>query len=326
MKKFLSLLLILTLVLTALVACGTTEDTTPETPDNNTETPDNTPTEKTYTLALAVDTTVSAKNKVSNTALVLVLDADNKIVAARFDCAEATPALDEAGALVPQESVESKVEKGDAYTGMNAGSWEQQTAAFEQFLIGKTPAEVAALQFVVDGADAGLVAGCTMKSSMPTFQALVAEAFASTTKVTFKTTESIKTGLALSTSVKSGKGGKVTVSTDVAATVIAGDKVAATAIDSIEQSFTIEEVEGAMALVAGTLSASKTEQGENYTMPAGSWVKQAAAFSNSTVGKTVAELENLEVVSDALAAAGCTMQNTTAGYKATIIKAASYAK
>jgi hypothetical protein len=61
-------------------------------------------------------------------------------------------------------------------------------------------------------------------------------------------------------------------------------------------------------------------------MPAGPWYKQAQAFSNSTVGKTVAELENLDTVSDELVAAGCTMQNTTAGYKATIIKAAGYAK
>ena len=318
MKKILSLLLVLTMVLCAFVAC------TPATPDagnNNTDNgnnnTDNTPAEKTYTLALAVDTTIGKNNKVSNTALVLVIDADNKIVAARVDSAEATPALDEAGALVPQESVQSKVEKGDAYTGMAAGSWANQAAAFEAWLVGKTAADVAGTEFTNE-----LIAGCTMTSSMATFKALVAEAFASTTKVTFKTTESIKTGLALSTSVASGKGGKVTVSTDVAATVIAGDKVAATVIDSIEQSFTIAEG----ALVAGDLSASKAEQGDNYAMTAGSWVKQAAAFSNSTVGKTVAELANLETVSDALAAAGCTMQNTTAGYKATIIKAASYAK
>ena len=329
MKKILSLLLVLTMVLCAFGAC------TPATPDagnnntdngnNNTDNgnnDNNTPTEKTYTLALAVDTAFGKGNKVSNTALVLVLDADNKIVAARFDCAEATPALDEAGALVPQESVESKVEKGDAYTGMTAGSWANQAAAFEAWLVGKTAADVAGTEFTGE-----LIAGCTMTSSMATFKALVAEAFASTTKVTFKTTESIKTGLALSTSVKSGKGGKVTVTTDVAALAIVGDKVAATALDSIEQSFTIEEVEGAQTLVAGELQASKQEKGEAYTgMPAGAWYKQAAVFANTTVGKTVAELENLETVSDALAAAGCTMQNTTAGYKATIIKAAGYAK
>ena len=311
MKKILSLVLVLILAFTCLVAC----DNGANNGENNNE---NNNTEKTYTLALAVDTTVNAKNKVSNTALVLVIDADNKIVAARVDSVEATPALDEAGALVAQDSVKTKVELGAEYTGMAAGSWADQAKAFEAWLVGKTAADVAGTEFTNE-----LIAGCTMTSSMATFKALVAEAFASTTKVTFKTTESFKTGLALSTSVKSGKGGKVTVTTDVAALAIAGDKVAATAIDSIEQSFTIEEG----ALVAGEVKASKAEQGEDYTgMPAGAWYKQAAAFSNSTVGKTVAELENLETVSDALAAAGCTMKNTTAGYKATIIKAAGYAK
>jgi hypothetical protein len=104
---------------------------------------------------------------------------------------------------------------------------------------------------------------------------------------------------------------------------MAGGKVAATVIDSAEQSFTV--VEG--VITAGAVKPSKNEQGEAYSgMPAGPWYKQAQAFANSTVGKTAAEIENLETVSDALAAAGCTMKNTTAGYKTTIIAAVGYAR
>lgn len=313
MKKILSLLIVLTMIVAAFAGCNNANNN-----DNNQNDGPAAPTEKTYTLALAVDTAIGNNNKVSNTVLMLVLDADNKIVAARVDSAEATPALDDAGALVPQESVASKVELGDAYTGMAAGSWAKQAAAFEAWLVGKTAADVAGTEITKE-----LVAGCTMTSSMATFKALVAEAFASELKVTFKTAEALTAGLALSTAVKSGKGGKITVTTDAAAVVMAGDKVAATSIDSIEQSFTIENG----ALVAGELQASKTEKGDAYTgMPAGSWAKQAAVFANSTVGKTAAELANLETVSDALAAAGCTMKNTTQGYKDTIIKAVNNAK
>ena len=200
---------------------------------------------------------------------------------------------------------------------MAAGSWADQAKAFEAWLVGKTAADVAGTEFTNE-----LIAGCTMTSSMATFKALVAEAFASTTKVTFKTAESFKTGLALSTSVKSGKGGKVTVSSDVAAVVMAGGKVAAAAIDTIEQSYTIAEG----ALVPADLAASKNEQGEGYTMPAGAWYKQATVFCKAIVGMTATELETFEPVSDALAAAGCTMQNTPAGYKTTIIKAVSTAR
>ncbi len=304
MKRIVSLLVALLLVVTALVACNKTPvETTPE---------NNAPVEKTYTVAIAVDSAINASNnKVSNTALVLVLDDAGKIVAARFDAAEVTPTLEE-GAVVAVPSVQTKVEKGDAYVGMAAGSFAKQTKAFEDYIVGKTAAEVAAL-------DLSLVAGCTMQSTKPLFQALVAEAAASTLKVTFKTADAITAGIAISTSV-SNKG---KVSSDFAGVVMAGGKVVATVIDSCEQSFTVAD--GAIVAPA-TAALSKNEQGEGYKMEAGSWAKQAQAFANTTVGKTVAELANLETVSDALAAAGCTMQYTTAGYKTTIIAAAGYAR
>ena len=309
MKRIVSLLIALLLVATALVACGDKKDN--ETTPAET-TPTNTPVEKTYSVAIAVDSTVNANNnKVSNTALVLVLDDAGKIVAARFDCSEVTPALNDDGTVKTVASVDTKVELGDAYTGMPAGSWAKQTKAFEDYIVGKTPAEVAAL-------DASLIAGCTMQSSTATFKALVAEAAASTLKVTFKTSEAITAGIAISTSV-SNKG---KVSADFAGVVMAGGKVAATVIDSAEHSFTVAEG----VITAGEFKGTKNEQGDTYNMPAGPWYKQAQAFANATVGKTAAELANLEPVSDALAAAGCTMKSTTAGYKTTIIAAVGYAR
>lgn len=309
MKRIVSLLIALLLVVTALAACNKNNNDGATTP--NATTPDNTPVEKTYTLAIAVDSAVSAKNKVTNTALVLVLDEAGKIAAVRIDCSEVTPALNEDGTVKTVDSVATKVELGDAYTGMAAGSWQKQTKAYEDYIVGKTPAEVAAL-------DTSLIAGCTMASSVPTFQALVAKAAASTQKVTFKTGEAITAGVAISTAVTAKK-----VTADFAGIIMAGGKVVASMIDSCEQSFTVAEG----AITFGTVAVSKNEQGEAYSgMPAGPWYKQAQAFANSAVGKTAAELENLETVSDALAAAGCTMQNTTTGYKATIIKAAANAR
>ena len=321
MKRIVSLLIALLLVATALVACNNNKTPEETTPDN---TVNNTPTEKTYTVAIAVDSSSSVsrgKAKASNMALVLVLDEEGKIVAARFDTSEVTPELNEDGSVKTVDSVATKVEQGDAYTGMEKGSWANQTKAFENFLIGKTPAEVAALDTSAENVKGEtLVAGCTMTNSVPQFQALVAEA-ASTLKVTFKTAEAISVGVALSTTVTTGRSNKVTA--DFAGVVMAGGKVVATVLDSSEQSFTVEEG----TITFGEFKGTKNEQGESYTgMPAGPWYKQAQAFANSTVGKTVAELANLETVSDALTAAGCTMKNTTAGYKTTIIAAAGYAR
>lgn len=322
MKRIVSLLIALLLVATALVACNNNKHPEETTPDN---TVNNTPAEKTYTVAIAVDSSSSVsrgKAKASNMALVLVLDEEGKIVAARFDTSEVTPELNEDGSVKTVDSVATKVEQGDAYTGMEKGSWANQTKAFENFLIGKTPAEVAALDTSTENVKGEtLVAGCTMTSSVPQFQALVAEAAASTLKVTFKTAEAITVGVAVDTTVTTGRSNKVTA--DFAGVVIAGGKVVATVLDSSEQSFTVEEG----TITFGEFKGTKNEQGESYTgMPAGPWYKQAQAFANSTVGKTVAELANLDTVSDALTAAGCTMKNTTAGYKTTIIAAAGYAR
>lgn len=269
----------------------------------------------TYNLVVVTDSAVNeSNNKVSNTVLALVIDADGKIVAARFDCAEVTPSLVD-GAIANVDSVITKVEKGDEYAGMTAGSWADQAKAFEDYLIGKTAAEVAAM----DTSDKALIAGCTMSSSKATFKALVAKAFASTLKVEFKAAGDITVGAAITTKISGGK-----VSSDFAGVVLAGGKVAATMIDSCEQKFTVAD--GAIVAPA-TPAVSKNDQGESYSgMPAGAWYKQAQAFANSTVGKTLAELANLETVSDALAAAGCTMKNTTAGYKTTIIAAAGYVR
>lgn len=317
-KIYVAALVGVAVLVTAIVLLAGSGNNTPEentTPE--TTTLDNTPVEKTYTVAIAVDSSTSVsrgKTKAANMAVVLVLDDAGKIVAARFDTSEVTPELNEDGSVKTVDSVATKVEQGDSYTGMAAGSWEKQTKAFEDYIVGKTPAEVAEL-------DASLIAGCTMQSSVPQFKALIAEAAASTLKVTFKTAEAITVGVAIDTTVTTGRSNKVTA--DFAGVVVAGGKVVATVLDSSEQSFTVAEG----TITFGEFKGTKNEQGDNYTgMAAGPWYKQAQAFANSTVGKTVAELADLETVSDALEAAGCTMKNTTAGYKTTIIAAAGYAR
>lgn len=294
MKKILSLALILVFVLGCFAACGTTK-------------------EKTYTLSVAVDdgfATVGRGNKVTAIAVALVLDAEGKIAAARFDSVQA-------GFTADASRVDTKVDLGDNYTGMS-DSWANEAKAFESFLVGKTPAEIAALEFVVDGADAGLVAGCTMLSSMPAFKALVAKAAAYERKVEFKTSEDITLGLAIDTKV-TGESAKV--ASDIAAVVVAGGKVAASMLDSAEATYTLGEDEAYTAKYNG----SKNEQGDAYDayspMASGRWYQQAQAFANTAVGKTVAELEGLST--DKIEGS-CSIY--TGGYKAVIVRAAGNAR
>ena len=283
-------------------------------------TPAHTPEAETYTLVVVVDSEVGVSygaHEVSNHVLALVYDEDGKIVDARLDCAQIKPALDENGALIPQTSVQTKVEKKEAYGDMPAGTWYVQAEKFEQLIIGKTAEEVAAL-----AAEDVYAAGCTMVGTTPVFLNLVAKAFDYDINVTFEATEDFKLGVAATSTVKAGWDGSVAVTSNFAGVVLVGDKVAAVMLDVVEQTYAIENG----ALVANATVLSKNDQYYTYTgMPAGPWFKQAKAFAASAVGKTVAELADLELTSDALVAAGCTMQGT-ADYKAPLIAAANYAK
>ena len=331
MKKIIALILVLTLSLFAFAACGKKDNND----ENNNETP-NTPAEKTYTLSVVVDNGLETVSKGSATviALALVYDADGKIVAARFDSVQPKFTLNEEKTdMVAVNRFDTKVELGDAYTGMSA-SWASEAAAFEQFLVGKTAAEVAALQFVVDGADAGLVAGCTMKSSMPSFQTLVAKAFAYERNVTFKTAETVTLGLAIDAKISGNVAEGAKINAEFAAVAVAGGKVVASMIDSAEATYTLEiaETTGKGGAVSISLNATlkkyagtKNEQGDAYDsyspMASGRWYAQAQAFANTAVGKTVAELADLST--DKIEGS-CSIY--TGGYKAAIVRAAGYAR
>lgn len=311
MKKIISLILVLVLAFTGLVAC--------DKPNNNEDDTN----EKTYTLSVAVDEGLGSvsRSKVTAISLAIVFDAEGKIVAARFDSVEASLKVTD-GEIATADRLATKVEKGDEYTGMNAGSWAKQADAFEKFLVGKTAAEVAALTFVAEGADAGLVAGCTMLSSMPVFQALVAKAAAYERKVEFKTAEAVTLGLAIDAKLSGSVEDGAKIAADVAAVAIAGGKVAASMLDSAEASYTFAYNEDNEAYdITASYKGTKNEQGTSYDayspMPSGTWYVQAQNFANTTVGKTVAELEG---VSTDKIEGSCSIY--TGGYKATIIRAA----
>ena len=278
------------------------------------------PVAKTYTLVVVTDSDVTpsyGKAQVANHVLALVYDEDGKIVDARLDCAQIQPTLNENGEINALDSVPTKVEQGEGYGPMPAGTWYVQSAAFEQLIIGKTAEQVAAL-----AVEDVYAAGCTMVGTTPVFLNLVAKAFAYENTVTFTTAEDFKLGVAATSTVGTSRGA-VAITSNFAGVVVVGDTVAAVMLDVVEQKYTI--VDGAL-VAPETPAVSKNDQGEGYTgMPAGPWYKQARAFAASAVGKTVAGLVDLELTSDALVAAGCTMQGT-ADYKAPLIAAANYAK
>ena len=121
--------LIICIVAAVLVVClgvvlffvlgGNKAPETPNTPE--------TPAEKTYTLALSVDTAIDEEGVLTNYVATLLLDDASKIVAVRLDCVEVTPSVKD-GAIADVASILSKVAQGENYGGTAAPSYMQMAA------------------------------------------------------------------------------------------------------------------------------------------------------------------------------------------------------
>ena len=347
MKKILAIALCLCMVLCA-VACGGAK-------------------EAEYKLGMGVvvstDSSKTGNAQVDATVATVVTDAEGKIVLCRIDVAQNKMNVAD-GAVDTAATFQTKMELGDAY-GMapvgidNDGNgvckeWYEQAKAFEAYVVGKTGAEVAALetkeagghQIAVD--QALLDAGCSMQ--ITDFMAAVAKACADEQGMAFKAAEGFTLGVAAKTTAADSKAataeanGTVAMYTDFAACVIADGKIIATLNDAIQPKITIN---AAGEIVEKSFTETKRNLKEGYNMATYGasmdnngdgqvleWYIQSQAFSNYVVGKTGAEvaamqtktLENGYQISadDALLTAGCTIQIT--GICAVVAQAANNAR
>ena len=144
-----------------------------------------------YKLGLGVTVSLESSKtgtaQVDATAATVVTDKDGKIVLCRIDVAQNKVPIANGVATIPAE-FKTKMELGDAY-GMagkvdNNGDgvmkeWFEQSAAFSSFVVGKTAAEVKALETQAANGhdiakdDALLTAGCTIQ--ITGIKAVVAE-------------------------------------------------------------------------------------------------------------------------------------------------------
>ena len=302
--------------------------------------------------------------QVDATFATVVLDAEGKIVLCRIDVAQNKMAV-AGGAVDAAKTFETKMELGDRY-GMagkvdNDGNgvmkeWYEQTKAFEAYVVGKTVAEVEAIetkeanghQIAVD--QALLDAGCSMQ--ITDFIAAVVAACKDEQGVSFKTAAEFTLGVAAKTSAADSvaataeANGTVAMYTDFAAAVVADGKIIAALNDAIQPKITIN---AAGEITGKSYKATKRNLKEEYGMAPAlnygmdwngdgkvlEWYLQSAEFSKYVVGKSADEVANLAtkevegkgyVISadDALLNAGCTIQITS--IKAVMAQAAKNAR
>ena len=242
----------------------------------------------------------------------------------------------------------TKMEKGDAYGMVQFGNaiaeWDAQTKAFEEFVVGKTVAEVVGLETQEHNGhnvavDETLYAGCTM--DITAFKEAVEKAGNDAWAVTFTTADAFTLGVAAitndadSTVPTAEEDGVVKMYTEFGAAVVGADgKILAALNDAIQPNITVNT---AGEIVETAFGGTKRELGDDYNMvkfgnAIAEWDAQSAAFSEYTVGKTADEVAGLEtqehnghqVTVDETLFASCTMQIT--GMQAVIAQAANYAR
>ena len=351
MKKIIALILALCLTM-ALVACGEKQPAAPQEAD--------------YKLGMGIvlnmDSSKAENAQVDATVATVVLDAEGKIVSCRIDVAQNKMKV-VGGAVDTAATFKTKMELGSAY-GMagkvdNNGDgvmleWDAQAKAFEEYVVGKTAAEVNSIETQEAGGhliavdEALLKAGCSMQ--ITDFIAAVAKACKDEQGQSFKTAATFTLGVAAatvadeSTAATSDKDGVVKMYTDFAAAVIADGKILAAITDAVQPQIAINTLG---EILDKSFKATKRELKEGYNMATYGasmdnngdgkvleWYVQADAFVKHVVGMTGAEvnamatktLENGYVISadDALLTAGCTIQIT--GMKAVVATACDYAR
>lgn len=357
MKKILALILMLCVVF-SLAACGGTSPPAAseapaadasEAPAEATEVPAADGAE--YTLGMGVElSTGSSKTgtaQVDATVAAVVLDGEGKIVSCRIDCAQSKMDVAD-GAVDAAKTFKTKMELGDEYGMVAYGNaiaeWDAQTKAFEEFVVGKTAAEVEALETVLKNnhnvaVDETLYASCTM--DITAFKAAVVKACGEVNSVSFTAAEGFTLGVAAitnaadSTAATAEEDGVVKMYTEFGAAVVdAEGKILAAVTDATQPKISVST---AGEIVSADYKGTKMELGPDYGMVAhgnaiAEWDAQAKAFSAYTVGMTAADVRAIEttesnghnITVDETLLASCTMDIT--GMMAVIAQAADYAR
>lgn len=331
MKKILAVMLAFAMVF-SLAACG--ENGKENGKETGKETGGNTETAAIAKVGLGSTTSLGKSAGVDGdkpavaqedtTVAAVAFDADGKIVAADIDTAQNKVNINDGKVeLASKEGFPSKKELKDDY-GMRKASgiekeWFEQIQAFEDFIVGKTADEVAALELDENGApkDADLLAGCTMK--IGGYQQAVANAWANAEEV--KGASSIGLGLVTNLGHETkdaadGNGAKVQFETNMVATALDKDGKVAWNKTNVAQNTVEFKEDGSLVTDVTVPGTTKLELKDDYGMrqasPIGKeWFEQADAFDKWTVGKDKAAIEGMELEEgkpkDADLLAGCTM-------------------
>ncbi len=331
MKKLLAVFLACLLAALVFAGCKSKTDTNP----TNVKT------------GLAVITTLSksaeaadtdGNAQVDSTIVAVTVDTDGKIVKCVIDAAQSKIAFNAAGELLtPMDTVfQTKNELGEAY-GMKKASgigkeWNEQAAAFADYVTGKTVAEVKSI--AVDEAQhptgSDLTSSVTM--SVGGYIDAIEKAVANAKDYGASSSDALSLGVITNMGHSKNAGEDVGLaqaySTYAAVTKDADGTITSCIIDASQGNVNFD----ATGKITTDLSApvlTKNEIGDGYGMKAASgigkeWYEQAAAFADYVTGKTATEVTSIAVDEEGTPTNADLLASVTVGigdFKAALAKA-----
>ena len=330
MKKLLTLLLSLTLVVSMLTACGKSDDgkkdptVAPTKKAETTTAPTNAPTtEGAAKTGLAVITSLEKSAnpgdadglaQVDSTVVAVLVGADGKIISCKIDASQAKINFSKEGKLVTdlKTTFKSKQELGTEY-GMTKASkigkeWNEQANAFASYVEGKTVEEVKGIA-LKEGvpSDADLASSVTIHVSdyIAAIEKAVANAQDLGAKSTDKLGLSVTTDLGQSKDASADAEGLAQAYSFYSAVTTADGKITSCYIDASQGSVNFD-TKGTITTDLKVAPQTKQELKEAYGMKKVSkigkeWNEQANAFAAYATGKTADEVKGIAISKEGLA-------------------------
>ncbi len=342
MKKTLSLLLSLVLVISMLTACGSKNNAeqpaeapatadveateAPATDDAAVATDDAAATEGAAKTGLSISTSVAKSTpageedglaEVYSTVVAVLVGQDGKIIDCKIDAAQSKINFSAEGKLVTDiaTTFKSKQELKDEY-GMKKASgigkeWYEQANAFADYVVGKTVEEVKGIAVNEEGVatDADLTASVTVH--VGDFIAGVEKAVTTAQDLGASATDKLGLGIATDMSKSAdatadAEGVAQAYSFYTAVTTGADGKITSCFVDASQGTVNFD-TKGVISTDLAATQPSKQELKEGYGMKKASaigkeWYEQANAFATYVTGKTIDEVKGIAVSDEGLAA------------------------
>ena len=324
MKKHISLLLTLALVLALFAGCAGTRvvyysDCTCPAGSHNAPVQDDKPVaEGAVKTGLYIGTNISGttaataeengKADYDVTLVAVTLDDKDIITDCVIDSLGTSVAFDAAGlptGFDPEAAIQTKNELGDNYGMVAYGGakyeWYQQAAALADFAVGKTVEELksGAIDDSGKAADADLASTATIY--LGGYVAAIEKAAANAQHLGAQAGDELKLASinALTAAPGEEAGGSAELTCDVTVLTVKDGKITSCVIDSLQASIAFNG-DGTVATDLTAPVQTKNEKGEAYGMKAwggaiAEWNEQAASFAAYVTGKTAAEVAGIAV-------------------------------